>query len=77
MLCDVIANEKGQHHASQKVVDYRCIENFNNNYLYDDISLTTHDKNHQQFETKRNNMIMLLKLRTCRLKNDVQRLNNN
>ena len=40
-------------------------------------SLTTHDKNHQQFETKRNNMIMLLKLRTCRLKNDVQRLNNN
>ena len=58
MLCDVIANEKGQHHASQKVVDYRCIENFNKNYPYDDKSLTTHDKNRQQFETKRN-MILL------------------
>ena len=44
------------HH---KVVDYRCIENFNSNYPYDDISLTIRDKNHQQFEPKRNNMIIL------------------
>ena len=44
------------HH---KVVDYRCIENFNSNYPYNDISLTMHDKNHQQFEPKRNNMIIL------------------
>ena len=57
ILCDVFANEKGQHFASQKAVNYQCIENLNNDYPYYDISLTTHHKNH--LETKRNNMIIL------------------
>ena len=43
---------------------------------YDDISLTTHDRNYQEFETKRNNLIILLKLRICRLKDDSQRLDD-
>lgn len=44
ILCDVFANEKGQHFASQKDVNYQCIENFNNDYPDDYLSQTMHWK---------------------------------
>ena len=34
-------------------------QNFNDDYPADDLSLTTYDKDHQQLEMKRNNIITL------------------